>query len=325
MHIILVSDRLATAKSISLDWRHLAGLFAGLFVLFLLTSSLFSYVTVRHAVEWQLPFVEELLGTRSAADSQRSKEFVRENLNAMAVKLGQMQAQLTRLDLLGERLAVFSGMKMQENSGKNASTDGKATRAARDARGGPLVQASPMTQADLLSALDDLSRQADSRGDKLALIESQLVDRRARHNMMPSLLPVEGQWSSNFGWRIDPFTGDKAMHEGVDFPAEAGTAVSAAAGGIVISAERHPEYGNLIEIDHGNQLTTRYAHLSRILVKPGALVRRGEHIGDVGSTGRSTGAHLHFEVRQRGVAQNPNRFLQNAAADDGRLSLARRN
>lgn len=323
MHIILVSDRLATAKSITLDWRHLAAVVASFFTLVLFTSSLFSYVTVRHAVEWQLPFVEELLGARNAAETQRSKEFVRENLNAMAVKLGQMQAQLTRLDLLGERVAVLSGMKLPETSARDAAAT-PAEKAAHDGRGGPLVQATPMSQTDLLNALDDLSRQVDTRGDKLALIESQLLDKRTRKNMLPTSLPVVGQWSSNFGWRIDPFTGDKAMHEGVDFPAESGTAVSAAAGGMVISAETHPEYGNVIEIDHGNDLTTRYAHLSRMLVKPGALVRRGQRIGEVGNTGRSTGAHLHFEVRLHGAAQNPGRFLQNADAGDVGMSLARR-
>ena len=323
MRIILVSDRLATARSITLTWRHLALFGAALFTSILVLSSVFSYVTVRHAAEIRLPFLQNLLRSVNAEETQRSRDFVQENINAMAVKLGQMQAQLTRLDLLGERVAVLSGMKLPETSARDAAAT-PAEKAAHDGRGGPLVQATPMSQTDLLNALDDLSRQVDTRGDKLALIESQLLDKRTRKNMLPTSLPVVGQWSSNFGWRIDPFTGDKAMHEGVDFPAESGTAVSAAAGGMVISAETHPEYGNVIEIDHGNDLTTRYAHLSRMLVKPGALVRRGQRIGEVGNTGRSTGAHLHFEVRLHGAAQNPGRFLQNADAGDVGMSLARR-
>jgi murein DD-endopeptidase MepM/ murein hydrolase activator NlpD len=104
------------------------------------------------------------------------------------------------------------------------------------------------------------------------------------------------------------------MHEGVDFPGSVGTPIKAAATGIVISAERHPEYGNMIEIDHGNDMTTRYAHASKLLVKAGDMVKRGQLIAEVGSTGRSTGPHLHFEVRYRGAAQNPNRFLQAAQA-----------
>jgi len=104
------------------------------------------------------------------------------------------------------------------------------------------------------------------------------------------------------------------MHEGVDFVANPGTGIRAAAAGVVISAERHPQYGNMVEIDHGNDLTTRYAHASKLLVKPGQLVKRGQKIAEVGTTGRSTGPHLHFEVRIRGLAQNPDRFLRMAQA-----------
>jgi murein DD-endopeptidase MepM/ murein hydrolase activator NlpD len=100
----------------------------------------------------------------------------------------------------------------------------------------------------------------------------------------------------------------------VDFPSPVGTPIMAAASGIVLSAEWHPEYGNLIEIDHGNEMTTRYAHASKLLVKAGEVVKRGQRIAEVGSTGRSTGPHLHFEVRFHGIAQNPNRFLEAAQA-----------
>jgi murein DD-endopeptidase MepM/ murein hydrolase activator NlpD len=124
---------------------------------------------------------------------------------------------------------------------------------------------------------------------------------------------VEASWSaSSFGWRIDPITGMQAMHEGVDFIADSRTPIVAAAGGIVTAAEFHHQYGNLIEIDHGNDFTTRYAHASRLLVKAGDVVQRGRRIAEVGATGRATGPHLHFEVRYKGVAQNPTRFLQAA-------------
>ena len=114
------------------------------------------------------------------------------------------------------------------------------------------------------------------------------------------------------------------MHEGIDFIADSGTPIVAAAAGIVVAAERHPQYGNLVEIDHGNDLVTRYAHASRVLVKEGALVKRGQKIAEVGSTGRSTGPHLHFEVRFKGAAQNPSRFLQNARQQKPTQTLARR-
>ena len=316
MHIILVSDRLATTRSINLGWRHLLLGIVCFICLVIGTSSLFSYVTVRHAAEIRMPFLQDMLRSLSAAETERSKEFVRENLNAMAVKLGQMQAQMTHLDSLGERLMTMSGVVPAELRTMPPSTTGK------DRRGGPLISPTPLSPGDLQAALDDLSRQIEARGDILSLIEAQLLDERVRKSMLPTTLPVAAQWNaSSFGWRIDPFTGERAMHEGVDFAADPGTAVVAAAGGMVITAERHPEYGNMVEIDHGNDLTTRYAHASKILVKPGTLVRRGQQIAESGSTGRSTGPHLHFEVRLRGIAQNPNRFLQSAKANGTTLGL----
>ena len=133
----------------------------------------------------------------------------------------------------------------------------------------------------------------------------------ASRKFLPSLPPIINGWySSNFGFRIDPFSGMKTFHEGIDFPAEVGTAIVAAASGKVVFAGWHPEYGKMIEVDHGNGLLTRYAHTSQIFVHEGDLVVRGQRLASVGSTGRSTGPHLHFEVRLNGVPQNPARFLE---------------
>ncbi|MBI3140376.1 MAG: M23 family metallopeptidase [Rhodocyclales bacterium] len=313
MHIILVSDRLATARTITLTARHLA-LAAFAFVLLVLAvSTLFSYVTVRHAAEVRLPFLQSLLMSVRAQETQKTQDFLRENLNAMAVRLGQMQAQLMRLDTLGERLGQFAGIKAPE-----------VKPADKPGQGGPLVEPTkPLTQADLQRQLELLSKELESKSDYLGLIESELMDDRVKKNLLPTALPVAAQWNaSGFGWRIDPFTGEQAMHEGIDFIAEAGTPIAAAAAGIVVVAERHTHYGNMVEIDHGNDLITRYAHASKLLVKPGALVKRGQKVAEVGSTGRSTGPHLHFEVRYKGTAQNPNRFLQNAQQQ--KLALAKR-
>jgi len=149
----------------------------------------------------------------------------------------------------------------------------------------------------------------------LAALETLLQQDRLRKKMLNTIQPVNSGWySSNFGWRLDPFTGKSAMHEGVDYVVPQGTPIHAAASGIVVYADMHPQFGNLVEIDHGNDILTRYAHASRILVKVGQMVKRGQKIAEVGSTGRSTGAHLHFEVRIRGLAQNPNRFLRLAQA-----------
>jgi len=132
--------------------------------------------------------------------------------------------------------------------------------------------------------------------------------------MVPTQKPLsEGSLGSHFGWRIDPISGRSALHTGLDFDAASGTPILAAAGGIVVVEEFHPAYGKLVEVDHGNDLVTRYAHASAVYVKKGDLVRRGQKIAAVGSTGRSTGAHLHFEVLVSGVPQDPQKFL--AAGD----------
>ena len=137
-----------------------------------------------------------------------------------------------------------------------------------------------------------------------------MFEQAVKKKAMPTMMPVTAPFNaSGFGYRIDPFTGQQAMHEGIDFITDSGTPVVAAAGGVVQFAGFHPQYGNMIDIDHGNDLVTRYAHLSKVLVKEGDLLPRGRRIGDSGSTGRSTGPHLHFEVRFRGAAQNPSRFL----------------
>jgi murein DD-endopeptidase MepM/ murein hydrolase activator NlpD len=159
--------------------------------------------------------------------------------------------------------------------------------------------------------LERLSRRMENRSDYLGVLESQMFDAKVKKKLMPTIPPVDSGWSaSSFGWRIDPFTGMQAMHEGVEFVVDTGTPVVAAAGGIVVHAGPHYQYGNMVEVDHGNDFTTRYAHLSKIIVKEGAVVQRGRKIAESGSTGRATGPHLHFEVRYNGVAQNPTRFLQ---------------
>ena len=320
MHVILVSDRLTTAKTLTITGRHVAMAIVMLSMLIIGLSSLFSYVTVRHAAEIRLPFLQDLLRAVSAEETQKSREFVRENLNAMAIKLGQMQAQVMRLDSIGERLAALAGVKPQELKGQDAARG----VLFKDGRGGPLVSPTPLSADELRQALELLSSQVDMKSDTLSLLESRLLDERIRKSLLPTTLPVEAQWNaSGFGWRSDPFTGEAAIHEGIDFVAEAGTPIKAAAAGVVINAEFHPQYGNMIEIDHGNDLITRYAHSSRVFVKAGALVKRGQMIAEVGSTGRSTGSHLHFEVRIRGVAQNPNRFLQQAQTNGAKLARLR--
>jgi len=303
---------MTTARSITLTGRHLILAVVSFVVLVLALSSMVSYLTVRHAAEIRLPFLQDMLRNISLEEAGKTRELVRDNLANMAARLGQMQGQLMQLDSLGERLAGLAGVKPKDSKPAPA-------KPAQDGRGGPLMRPDSLTANDLQQALDELSRKVEVRSDTLAALESRIFDERIRKNLLPSASPIaEETRGSGFGLRADPFTGQSALHEGVDFVAEPGTPILAAAAGIVLSAERHPEYGNLVEIDHGNDLVTRYAHASQVFVKEGEFVKRSQHIAAVGSTGRSTGPHLHFEVRIRGVAQNPARFLGHAAAQFAR-------
>jgi len=305
MHIILVSSKLAKARSLTLTNRHLvaSAVFAALLV-FSLTLGLF-WITVRHATEFKLPLLDSLVLSAQEAQRRKTEEFLRENLNAMAVKLGQMQAQLMRLDALGERLSTLAGLKPGEFRFTEAPGRGGAVSS---------IPAQDFSMAEFNRQLDQLSRQMENRSDSLGILESQLFDAKVKKKLMPTIPPVDAAYSaSSYGWRIDPFNGMLAMHEGVDFPVDIGTPVFAAAGGVVIYSGPHPQYGFLVEIDHGNDFTTRYAHCSRVLVREGEVVQRGSKIAESGSTGRATGPHLHFEVRYRTVAQNPIRFLQATA------------
>jgi len=222
------------------------------------------------------------------------------------VRLGELQAQMLRLDNLGDRLAKSAGLKPQELQSLQAAPG----------RGGAESTSVPprnLTLLELTEMLDRLARQVDARTDQLNMLEALLLQSSASRRFMPSLPPIlDGWFSSNFGYRIDPFTGQRSFHEGIDFPAEAGTPILAAASGKVVYAEVHPEYGRMVEIDHGNGLVSRYAHASQLAVKEGDLVVAGQRVATVGSTGRSTGPHLHFEVRLNGVPQNPARFLKAA-------------
>ncbi|WP_430433109.1 M23 family metallopeptidase [Methyloversatilis sp.] len=302
MQIILVSDRLTTAKAITIRPWHLAGALFAFTVLVFMLASAFSFITLKHASEWRLPVIDELITAARNEEIRRSEQFVRENLNTMAVKLGQMQAQLIQLDTLGTRLAKLAGVKAPE----------PVVNSVPPGRGGPLINENTLSADELEAQMKHFSDLLAQQDDYLGVIESELLLDQATLSLVPSTLPVNGgTWNaSGFGWRIDPFNGSRAMHEGVDFVAEVGTPIIAAAAGVVTTASFHPQYGNMVEIDHGRDLVTRYAHASKLLVAPGTVVRRGQKIAEVGSTGRSTGPHLHFEVRVKDVAQNPNRFLE---------------
>jgi murein DD-endopeptidase MepM/ murein hydrolase activator NlpD len=303
MHIIVVSSRLAKPRSMTFSSAHFVAGGMAAMALFLVLATGLLYLTVRYAAELKLPFLESMLASVQAQQNEKSDSFLRENLDAMAVKLGQMQAQLMRLDALGERVSSLAGRR-----------PGEFRFSENPGRGGAVSTSVPpqnLSMVDLSRQVELLTRRLENRTDDLGILETTLFDARVKKKLLPTVTPVDAGWNaSSFGWRIDPFTGQNALHEGVDFIADVGTPVFAAAGGVVVFAGQHHQYGNMIEIDHGNDFITRYAHASKLLPRVGDVVQRGRKIAEVGSTGRSTGPHLHFEVRYRGTAQNPAKFLR---------------
>jgi len=237
-------------------------------------------------------------------EDDRKEKYLKENLAVMAVKLGEMQAQLMRLDALGERVQGLAGVRPEAFNFKEKP--GRGGMETSDI-GGP---GRDFSISELQKMLDALALDVGHRSDYMNAVESTLMSDKIKSRLLPTNPPVNVAYnSSSFGWRIDPFTGQNAFHEGLDFPAPTGTPIVAAAAGVVIAAEYHYQFGNMLEIDHGNDLITRYAHASQLYVKVGDIVKRGQHVADIGTTGRSTGPHLHFEVRIRGVAQDPRKFL----------------
>ncbi|MBI4191625.1 MAG: M23 family metallopeptidase [Betaproteobacteria bacterium] len=302
MNIILVSGKLTRARTLTLSSPHLVLGAAAVLLSVLVLAFGLQYFMLRYASGLNSPLLKTLILSVQQEHNEKMQSYLRENLNAMASKLGQMQAQLLRLDTLGERLARTAGFKPQEFMFDQAPARGGAAST---------LPTYDLSFGDLGRQVELLIRQMDDRTEKLGILDSLMIIDSAKKKLLPSVLPVQGGWySSNFGWRIDPFSGTRAFHEGVDFMAEVGTAAHAAAGGVVAYSDFHPQYGNMIEIDHGNGLITRYAHLSKRMVKMGDVVLSGGRIGDVGSTGRTTGPHLHFEVRQNGAPLNPARFLR---------------
>lgn len=296
MHLIITDAWLAKSHAIYLSGaKLLVAMLALALTLMLVAAGLYHWVFLKGAREgW--PVVGTLVRLVIKDEFAQRDRFMRENLDVMAKRLGEMQAKMMQLESLGERVSGLAGINPNDIK-------------IKPGQGGALVSGRPLTMEELNATLADLDRLTDQRSDLMAVMESRLFEQKVRTMMVPTQQPVVGNLGSSFGWRIDPFTGRSALHTGLDFQANTGTPILAAAGGVVVTQEFHPEYGSMIEVDHGKDLMTRYAHTSRVYVKKGDLIKRGQRIADVGNTGRSTGPHLHFEVLVRGVPQDPQKFL----------------
>ena len=308
MQLIITDAWLAKSRAIHLSGRRLAFALAVLsLALTIIAAGLYHWVFLKGAREgW--PVVGSFVRLLVKDEFEQRDRFMRENLNVMAIKVGEMQAKLTQLESLGERVSGLAGV----NPGDIKAVPG---------RGGVLLPGRNLSMEELQATLNSLNQAADQRADWMTLMESRLFEQKMRNMMVPTQPPVPGaNLGSHFGWRIDPITGQSALHTGLDFQADTGTPIYAAAGGVVVTQEYHAGYGNLVEVDHGKDLITRYAHASQVFVKKGDLIKRGQKIAEVGSTGRSTGSHLHFEVLVQGVPQDPQKFLSAGEANVRQLA-----
>jgi len=300
VNIILVSDSLAKSRSMTLSQSQVLLIAFGILMAGFMLAMATYVVTMKFAVDLRNPYLRALLASLHQDEVKRSEAHVKENLDALAAKVGELQARILRLDAFGERLAKAAGIKREEFRFDE-----------KPGQGGPVVPLGPdLTVPEFQRMLDDMSRLVDDRGEKLGVLDSFFMDDRLARKTVPTTMPVTGgYYSSNYGYRLDPITGHSEFHTGVDIVAGIGTKVVAAAGGVVSYSGTMPEYGNVVDVDHDNGLTSRYAHLSKRLVKAGDVVMKGQLIALVGNTGRTTGPHLHFEVREKGIPLNPNKFL----------------
>lgn len=306
MNIIIVASRLSSPKTIRLgDWRAIAATgtalaaVAGVLIAF---GALFGATFTGPAKARA-----EIAQARAQLEAQQAQlgeveRAVERGVDALAIRLGKLQAESMRLNALGSRLAKVGKLD-----------DGEFDFDAEPALGGPAASAPAvsLSVAEVDGALERLETQFALQSDQLGMLESVMFDREIDQGLMPAGTPVRsGYKSSGFGYRADPFTGRPEFHSGVDFNGPRGSDVIAVAGGVVSYAGLKPGYGNVIEIDHGNGYMTRYAHNDRNIREVGDPVRAGELVARMGSSGRATGVHVHFEVWLNGRVVNPSEYIR---------------
>lgn len=222
-------------------------------------------------------------------------------LQAMTLNLAELEARMTRLDALGQHLTTMADLE-----------EGEFDFSQPPALGGPLSGAfsSDFSAMHFDDALNSFASRLDNRERQLEMLESLLTNSKWQEQTLLSGRPVKnGYMSSRYGWRTDPITGKKSMHTGLDFAGKPGSEIVAVAAGVITWAGRDGAYGNTVEVSHGDDYVTRYAHAKDILVKPGDVVRKGDTIALMGSTGRATGSHVHYEVYKNGRSVDPSSYI----------------
>ncbi|WP_020161769.1 M23 family metallopeptidase [Cycloclasticus pugetii] len=268
------------------------------------------------AVYWYMPSVTEVRLTEQSGkvsqelltqriELERVREKTQNTLDNLALRVGQMQAQLTRLNAVGEHLVKKANLTASEFNFDELPAIGSADLPD---------SAESFTENQLLHDIQVLDKQLSLREKQLTLLGVFSANKELSKEVRPAGLPVAKGWlSSYYGYRADPFTGKKKFHHGVDIAGKTGTSVLAAASGLVTYAGKKGGYGYLIEIDHGSGYVTRYGHNKEIVVKLGDVVKQNDVIAKMGSTGHSTGPHVHFEVMRNGKKVNPRKYLYSSS------------
>ncbi|KPK09975.1 MAG: hypothetical protein AMJ68_10600 [Acidithiobacillales bacterium SG8_45] len=306
MNIILVPEGIRKGRIASFSHRHLLvmALVAVVIMPAVLTTVTYQVVEMlghgTSASQIERIKQQQALLAAQRLEIDKAKRHTETHMNALAQRMGHLQAQVMRLDALGGRLTQMAGIDTKEFDFSK-----------RPGVGGPAEPVASTAETDLFGLLKTLDSQVARQSEQLNALQSVLINNNTRTALTPSGWPVKGGWvSSNFGLRADPFTGHTSMHRGVDIASPLRSRIAAMGDGVVTYAGEKTGYGMMVEINHGQGYSTRYAHAGKVLVSLGDRVSKGQAVALVGLTGRSTGPHLHFEVLKNHQHIDPTAFLQ---------------
>jgi murein DD-endopeptidase MepM/ murein hydrolase activator NlpD len=304
MNVIIVSKFLKSPKKFSFGNPKVTATAAGLMLATMAVafSAGFALRGSDAVANAQLGRMQQDLAAQRA-ELKAAREDAQREINAVAARMGELQAQANRLNALGERLTRDGKLSDGEFDFEHAPGMGGAE------------SSEDMPAGDLLKGLDLLQSKFDRSGEQLSVLEAMMYNQQLQLAAIPNGRPSQGYITSGFGTRSDPFTGGRAHHLGIDFSARTGDPVLAAAGGVVSYSGVKSGYGKVVEVDHGNGYRTLYGHNSKLIVRVGDIVRAGQQLAKAGSTGRSTGPHVHFEVHVNGRQVNPRLFLDKVNLD----------
>jgi len=304
MNVILINEKTGTSKNFRVSSMMLllfsligAGLVGATVLWF---SNEISNGALIHSVQYGVADLKQEVSKQRRL-IRSNKDHAEQYLQALTMQMAEIQARIIRLDALGDRLVDVAGLPSDEfEFSQIPGIGGPSDTSASNNTVSP----------DVITKLDNLLYQLELREEKIAVLEKLIRGDQLFSDSFVAGVPVERGWrSSNFGRRTDPFTGRLAWHKGVDFAGKHGSNVLAVAGGVVIWSAPRSGYGNLVEINHGGGYVTRYGHNSKNLVKVGEVVHKGSVIAQMGTTGRSTGPHVHFEVVKNGKQVNPAKYI----------------